>query len=71
MRNKYPIIANMTLDEVGLELGVSGERVRQIENKALKKVKDYLLGRFGESVTIYDIIPAYKEVYRNEQMQSL
>ena len=69
MRNKYQIMANMTLDEVGLELGVSGERVRQIEAKALKKVKDYLLERFGESVTIYDIIPAYKEVYRNEMLE--
>ena len=69
MRNKYQIMANMTLDEVGLELGVSGERVRQIENKALKKVKDYLLERFGESVTIYDIIPAYKEVYRHEMLE--
>ena len=57
MKSKYQIMANMTLDEVGLELGVSGERVRQIENKALKKIKDYLLERFGESVTIYDILP--------------
>jgi RNA polymerase primary sigma factor len=28
-----------TLDEIGLELGLSSERVRQLQNAALKKVR--------------------------------
>ena len=32
----------MTLDEVGRELGVSRERIRQLENRALAKAKKIL-----------------------------
>ena len=32
-----------TLEELGNELGISKERVRQLENRALKKLEDILL----------------------------
>uniref|UniRef100_A0A6M3IKM3 Putative sigma-70 region domain containing protein n=1 Tax=viral metagenome TaxID=1070528 RepID=A0A6M3IKM3_9ZZZZ len=33
-------LAVMTLDEIGLELGITGERVRQIERIALEKFRE-------------------------------
>jgi hypothetical protein len=54
---KYDVNAYMTLNEVGAELGISGEAVRQAEARALKKIHKYLLNRFGQSVTIWDILP--------------
>lgn len=35
----YKIIGNMTLDEIANILGITRERVRQIEQMALKKLK--------------------------------
>ena len=32
----------MLLDELGLKYGISKERVRQIEENALKKIKKYI-----------------------------
>lgn len=43
----------MTLDEVGLELGVSRERIRQLENRALAKAK-VILERRG--YTLQDLL---------------
>ena len=36
---------NMSLEEIGEHLGLTRERVRQIQNEALKKLKDGLLER--------------------------
>lgn len=69
MKRKNNVSANMTLEEIALELGVTRERVRQIEARALEKIRLYLLQRFGESVTIWDTIPNYKEIPNHEQMQ--
>jgi RNA polymerase sigma-32 factor len=33
-----------TLEELGIEYGISRERVRQLEARAFKKVSDFLLG---------------------------
>lgn len=71
MKRKNNVSANMTLEEIALELGVTRERVRQIEARALEKIRLYLLQRFGESVTIWDIIPNYKEIPYHEQMPCL
>lgn len=39
LMNDYPITHQMTLDEIGKVLGVTRERVRQIEDKALRRMK--------------------------------
>ena len=44
----------MTLEEVGRELGVSRERIRQIEGKALAKAQ-VILKRWG--YTLQDLMP--------------
>lgn len=43
----------MTLDEVGQELGISRERVRQLENRALAKAKAILKKR---GFTVQDLL---------------
>lgn len=45
-KQPYVVDAEMTLEEIGKELGVTKERVRQIEQEALKKFKKALLKRF-------------------------
>ena len=40
-----------TLETLGEELGISKERVRQIENRALEKLKSALVSRHGDAVT--------------------
>lgn len=42
MLGKEPRVAPMTLEEVGVVLGVTRERVRQIEAAALRKLKSRL-----------------------------
>ena len=42
---KYHGSANLTLEEIGLILGVTRERVRQIEASALKKLRHPRIGR--------------------------
>ena len=42
---KYHGSADLTLEEIGLVLGVTRERVRQIEASALKKLKHPKIGR--------------------------
>ena len=37
----------MTLEALGAELGVTKERVRQIENAALEKMRDYIMAALG------------------------
>ena len=48
-RHEYVIDAEMTLEEIGKELGITKERVRQIEQEALKKFRRALLKRFKEN----------------------
>ena len=38
----------VTLEALGAELGVTKERVRQIENAALEKMRDYIMAALGE-----------------------
>lgn len=52
---------NMSLQEVGIEIGCSAQRVWEVEQSALKKLKAALLERFGNSVTIADVFPVLKE----------
>lgn len=44
----------MTLEEVGREMGLTAERVRQIENEALAKMRKLLAEK---CITGFDIIP--------------
>ena len=39
MREKWEYVSEYTLDEIAKRLGVTRERVRQIERTALKKLK--------------------------------
>ncbi len=43
--------ADLTLEEIGLVLGVTRERVRQIESSALKKLRHPSIGRFLRAYT--------------------
>jgi Sigma-70, region 4 len=71
MKRRNDVEAFMTLDEIAPIIGVSKERVRQIEVAALKKIKLYLLQRFGESVTIDDILPSTRKELSNEPLPIL
>lgn len=42
---KYQGSSDLTLEEIGLVLGITRERVRQIESSALKKLKHPQIGR--------------------------
>ncbi|MEZ5871171.1 MAG: RNA polymerase factor sigma-32 [Nitratireductor sp.] len=44
IRSRRLADARATLDELGADLGISKERVRQIENRALEKLRDTLTG---------------------------
>ena len=51
--NKRRLSENgMTLEELGLELGISKERVRQLENRALKKLQTELVAQNPEIVDL-------------------
>ncbi len=58
MKKKNDVQAFMTLEEIANIEGVSTQRIQQIEQRALKKIREYLLKRFGNSVTINDILPS-------------
>ena len=59
----------MTLQEVGLEMGMSHQRVWEIEQRAFKKIREYLFKRFGDDVTMEDIFPYLAKETIYEQMQ--
>ena len=46
----------MTLEEVGREMGLTAERVRQIENEALAKIRKALSEK-ARPVVASDVIP--------------
>ncbi len=62
---------NMSLREIAAIEGVSPERIRQIEEKALKKIKTMLLQKYGANATLWDILPFWDKENHYEQMQSL
>lgn len=55
MKSKAYYTRAMTLEDVAIELGVSKERVRQIEEAAIRKLKKVLRGRSLAGTS--DIIP--------------
>lgn len=56
---KQPHDMEMTLTEIGKELGVTRERVRQIEEIALRKLRKILLKKFKKE-DIMDITKGNK-----------
>ena len=62
---------SMTRLEIAKELNVTPQRIEQIEKKALRKVKHILLTKYGNSVTLWDILPFWDKENHYEQMQSL
>ena len=70
-QRKNEINAAMTFEEIAAEMGVSHQRVKQLEKRALNKVRVYLLKRFGDTVKMEDILPILDKENIYEQMQSL
>jgi len=59
-RQKYvPLGLNMTLEEIADMMGVTRERVRQIEEKALAKMRTRLRKR---GLDLHDIIGTMEEI---------
>ena len=48
----------MTLHEVAEELGTSYEVIRTTEIKAIRKLKTALFEKYGNKITLHDILPA-------------
>ena len=67
-KRKNNVEAFMTFDEIAPIMGISRQRVQQIEAIALNKIRDYLFTRFGSSVTIEDILPILNKETHYEQM---
>lgn len=63
--------AVMTHKEIGDIIGMHKNNVCTLEKQALRKVKEYLLRRFGDRVTIEDLIPYYKEEDTEYEMPEL
>jgi len=61
----------MTQLEVALELGITRQRVDQIEKMALRKIRYLLLQKYGNSVTLWDILPFWDKENHYESMQSM
>jgi len=45
--NRYMVESTMTLDEIGSKYGVSKERIRQIESRAIEKIKEFTDAQVG------------------------
>ena len=59
----------MSLRDIAAIEGVSAERIRQIEERALKKIHKMLLEKYGSSVTLWDILPFWDKETHYESMQ--
>ena len=46
IRRRYLTEVAVTLEALGKELGVSKERVRQIESRAMRKMRDFVMPRY-------------------------
>lgn len=60
---KYDVQHNMTLQECADEMNVSFQRVDELQRRALKKIKKALLEKFGDKITLEDLLPITKEDY--------
>lgn len=52
---------HMSLEEVAAIEGVSRSRIQQIEQRAFEKIRKYLYDRFGNNVTMDDILPVFNK----------
>ena len=51
----------MTLQECGDIMGVSGARIYELEQRALKKIRNLLLTKYQGRITLEDLLPVTKE----------
>ena len=63
--------AAMTHKEIAAEIGMHPTTVCTLEKRAIKKVKEYLQNKFGNHVTIEDLLPYYKEEIIEHEMPKL
>ena len=63
--------AVMTHKEIAAVTGMHHTTVCTLEKQAIKKVKEYLQNKFGNRVTIEDLLPYYKEEIIEHEMPEL
>ena len=71
IKGKYTPVVAMTLQEVADIEGTTTQRISQIEQRALKKIRKYIAERFGDRVKMEDIFHVFKGETLEHEMPKL